>query len=168
MASGGGVLGANATRREERSATAQSGEGCVDVLRPPPAATRRTTWRSTAQPPPQLDPGGASGQEDELKRTSAVELPGEPAPQAIKKEKIEAGDRRELRALSQFAASRCDRRLLVSEMLSFSAASLAFSGVNPLTERITPVSRSAVTMAESGTYKLHMHRAPAIVPRASR
>ena len=36
-------------------------------------------------------------------------------------------------------------------MLSFSAASLAFSGVNPLTERITPVSRSAVTMAESGT-----------------
>ena len=43
-------------------------------------------------------------------------------------------------------------------MLSFSAASLAFSGVNPLTERITPVSRSAVTMAESGTYKLHMHR----------
>ena len=53
-------------------------------------------------------------------------------------------------------------------MLSFSAASLAFSGVNPLTERITPVSRSAVTMAESGTYKLHMHRAPAIVPRASR
>ena len=163
MASGGGVLGANATRREERSATAQSGEGCVDVLRPPPAATRRTTWRSTAQPPPQLDPGGASGQEDELKRTSAVELPGEPAPQAI----IEAGDRRELRALSQFAASRCDRRLLVSEMLSFSAASLAFSGVNPITERITPV-RSTVTMAESGTYKLHMHRALAIVPRASR
>ncbi len=53
-------------------------------------------------------------------------------------------------------------------MLSFSAASLAFSGVNPLTERITPVSRSAVTMAESGTYKLHMHRALAIVPRASR
>ena len=44
-------------------------------------------------------------------------------------------------------------------MLSFSAASLAFSGVNPLTERITPVSRSAVTMAESGTYKLHMHSA---------
>ena len=163
MASGGGVLGANATRREERSATAQSGEGCVDVLRPPPAATRRTTWRSTAQPPPQLDPGGASGQEDELKRTSAVELPGEPAPQAI----IETGDRRELRALSQFAASRCDRRLLVSEMLSFSAASLAFSGVNPITERITPV-RSTVTMAESGTYKLHMHRALAIVPRASR
>ena len=163
MASGGGVLGANATRREERSATAQSGEGCVDVLRPPPAATRRSTWRSTAQPPPQLDPGGASGQEDELKRTSAVELPGEPAPQAI----IEAGDRRELRALSQFAASRCDRRLLVSEMLSFSAASLAFSGVNPITERITPV-RSTVTMAESGTYKLHMHRALAIVPRASR
>ena len=158
MASGGGVLGANATRREERSATAQSGECCVDVLRPPPA------WRSTAQqPPPQLDPGGASGQEDELKRTSAVELPGEPAPQAI----IEAGDRRELRALSQFAASRCDRRLLVSEMLSFSAASLAFSGVNPITERITPV-RSTVTMAESGTYKLHMHRALAIVPRASR
>ena len=36
-------------------------------------------------------------------------------------------------------------------MLSFSAASLAFSGVNPLTGRITPVSRSAVTMAESGT-----------------
>jgi hypothetical protein len=143
----------------------------VDVLRPPPAATRRTTWRSTAQPiaqpPPQLDPGGASGQEDELKRTSAVELGGEPAPQAIKKEKIDAGDRRELRALSQFAASRCDRRLLVSEMLSFSAASLAFSGVNPITERITPV-RSTVTMAESGTYKLHMHRALAIVPRASR
>ena len=53
-------------------------------------------------------------------------------------------------------------------MLSFSAASLAFSGVNPLTERITPVSRSAVTMAESGTYKLHMHRALANVPRASR
>jgi photosystem II oxygen-evolving enhancer protein 1 len=35
-------------------------------------------------------------------------------------------------------------------MLSFSAASLAFSGVNPITERITPV-RSTVTMAESGT-----------------
>ena len=57
---------------------------------------------------------------------------------------------------------------LAQQMLSFSAASLAFSGVNPLTERITPVSRSAVTMAESGTYKLHMHRALAIVPRASR
>ena len=57
--------------------------------------------------------------------------------------------------------------LALSKMLSFSAASLAFSGVNPITERITPV-RSTVTMAESGTYKLHMHRALAIVPRASR
>ena len=162
------MLGANATRREERSATAQSGEGCVDVFAPSACGDPALDVALDGPTiPPQLDPGGASGQEDELKRTSAVELPGEPAPQAIKKEKIEAGDRRELRALSQFAASRCDRRLLVSEMLSFSAASLAFSGVNPITERITPV-RSTVTMAESGTYKLHMHRALAIVPRASR
>ena len=52
-------------------------------------------------------------------------------------------------------------------MLSFSAASLAFSGVNPITERITPV-RSTVTMAESGTYKLHMHRAQRRSSLASR
>ena len=80
MASGGGVLGANATRREERSAaTAQSGEGCVDVLRPPPGV-----------PAPALDgpinftssPGPCLG----MKRT-AVEIPGELAPQAIKNKK---------------------------------------------------------------------------------
>ena len=75
MASGGGVLGANATRREERSATAQSGEGCVDVLRPPP--------RPALDGPISSSPGPCLG----MKRTSAVEIPGELAPQAIKNKK---------------------------------------------------------------------------------
>ena len=91
------------------------------------------------------------------------------------RKKSPAGDRSELRprrdgSRAEFIAHLCLEIVVALQnlMLSFSAASLAFSGVNPLTERITPVSRSAVTMAESGTYKLHMHRAPAIVPRASR